>query len=587
MAAKPKLELTWIGKNNRARLEPRIFIEEPEFSHYSSSRREGDIFENMLIHGDNLLALKALESTHSEAVQAVYIDPPFNTGEAFEHYDDGVEHSLWLTLMRDRLEILHKLLKPSGTMFVHIDDNELAYLITVADEIFGRKNRISICSFKQSSVSGPKSRNPGVISIASYIVIYAKDKPKWKNHNTYRAIGRDVRYGQFIRNYEENFRDWEFIPLSSGVEQITGKSFKVWESSSGKNFERDMERFVIANRHRIVQLVSVADKDVNADAREALSNSRTSGKVECSARVDLDDYYFFNGKQIVFYKNKVRNIDGNLTTVERVSNIWDDLLSNNVHKEGGVRLPNGKKPEALIRRCLMMSTDPGDLVLDSFLGSGTTCAVAHKMKRRWIGIELRDHAKTHCATRLESVVNGTDTSGISSAVDWKGGGGYRFLRLAPSLLQKDVWGNWVISKDYNAEMLAEAMCKHFNYFYAPSKKAFWMHGQSSENAFIYVTTASLTLEQLRAISDDVGEERSLLICCMAYEAQGEILTNLTLRKIPRMVLDRCEWGQDDYSMKIHALPMAEDDEIDHTPVPKKPAKASAAGTADLFSVTED
>lgn len=411
MAAKTKLELTWIGKENRPRLEPRILVEEPEFSHHASGRREGDIFDNVLIHGDNLLALRALESTHPEAIQAIYIDPPFNTGEAFEHYEDGVEHSLWLTLMRDRLSILHKLLHQTGTLFVHIDDNELAYLVAVADEIFGRKNRIAINSFKQSSVSGPKSRNPGVISIASYVIIYAKDKSSWKNHNTYRGIGRDARYNQFIRNFDDDYRNWQFIPLTAGVEQLSMKAFKKWEAEAGKNFEKEMESFVIRNRERVVQLVSVADKDVNADAREALSRSRHSGVVECSPRDNLDDYYFFNGKQIAFYKNKVREINGSLTTAERVSNIWDDLLSNNVHKEGNVRLPNGKKPEALLRRCISMSTDPGDLVLDSFLGSGTTCAVAHKMGRRWIGIELGAHAKTHCYPRLKSVVDGEDRSG--------------------------------------------------------------------------------------------------------------------------------------------------------------------------------
>ncbi|ARO16028.1 adenine specific DNA methylase (plasmid) [Ketogulonicigenium robustum] len=215
--------------------------------------------------------------------------------------------------------------------------------------------------------------------------------------------------------------------------------------------------------------------------------------------------------------------------------------------------------------------------------------MAHKMGRRWIMVELGDHAKTHVAPRLQKVINGTDKGGVTEATNWRGGGGYRFFRLAPSLLQKDVWGNWVISKDYNAEMLAEAMCKHFNYVYAPSTEAYWMHGQASENAFIYVTTASLTIEQLRAISDEVGEDRSLLICCMAYEAQGESLSNLTLKKIPRVVLDRCEWGQDDYSLKINALPMAEDepDDIEDTPAPKKSAKAKAADTPDLFGAEEN
>ena len=284
-------------------------------------------------------------------------------------------------------------------------------------------------------------------------------------------------------------------------------------------------------------------------------------------------------------------VDGQLVSGEPLTSIWDDILSNNLHNEGGVEFPKGKKPEALIKRCIEMSTSPGDMVLDSFAGSGTTGAVAHKMHRKWIMVELGPHAMTHNVPRLNSVIDGADGSGITKAMNWKGGGGYRFFRLAPSLLQKDVWGNWVISKDYNAEMLAEAMCKHFNYVYAPSDQAYWMHGQASENAFIYVTTASLTFDQLRALSAEVGEGRSLLICCMAYEAQGETLENLTLKKIPRVVLDRCEWGKDDYSLRISALPMAEEvedsrDAQEAGAAPAKAKKARVAATPDLFGEEE-
>lgn len=240
-----------------------------------------------------------------------------------------------------------------------------------------------------------------------------------------------------------------------------------------------------------------------------------------------------------------------------------------------------------MERIIHIATSPGELVLDSFAGSGTTGAVAHKMGRRWIMVELGDHAKTHIVPRMRKVVDGADKGGVTDAKNWKGGGGYRFFRLAPSLLQKDVWGNWVISKDYNAEMLAEAMCKHFNYVYAPSDEAYWMHGHASESAYIYVTTASLTFEQLRAISDEVGEDRSLLICCMAYEAQGESLDNLTLKKIPRVVLDRCEWGKDDYSLRIDALPMAEEmDVIDDASEPKTTRKVRTAAEPDLFGEGE-
>ena len=250
----------------------------------------------------------------------------------------------------------------------------------------------------------------------------------------------------------------------------------------------------------------------------------------------------------------------------------------------GVKPFDTPKPERLIQRVLEIATDPGDLVLDSFAGSGTTGAVAHKMGRRWIMVELGDHAKTHIVPRLQKVIDGTDKGGVSESTGWKGGGGYRFARLAPSLLEKDAWGNWVIRKEYNPAMLAEAMCKHFNYTYAPSTEHFWMHGHSSETSYIYVTTNSLTGEQLRALSEEVGEHRSLLICCKAFEEQSaRALSNLTIRKIPGAVLDRCEWGKDDYSLKIESLPMMQEDEEDDLPLaPKRNGKKEAA-TGDLFA----
>jgi adenine-specific DNA-methyltransferase len=250
-------------------------------------------------------------------------------------------------------------------------------------------------------------------------------------------------------------------------------------------------------------------------------------------------------------------------------------------REGAFSTP---KPERLLKRILDVATNPGDLVLDSFAGSGTTGAVAHKMGRRWIMVELGEHAKTHIAPRLQKVIDGTDKGGVTEAAGWKGGGGYRFARLAPSLMEKDAWGNWVIRAEYNPAMLAEAMCKHFNYTYAPSTEHFWMHGHSSETAYIYVTTNSLTGAQLRALSDEVGEHRSLLICCSAYEEAGtSALSNLTIRKIPGAVLDRCEWGKDDYSLKISSLPMMqEEDEDDASPAVRRPTKADTT-IGDLFA----
>jgi adenine-specific DNA-methyltransferase len=203
-----------------------------------------------------------------------------------------------------------------------------------------------------------------------------------------------------------------------------------------------------------------------------------------------------------------------------------------------------------------MATDPGDLVLDSFAGSGTTGAVAHKMGRRWIMVELGEHCHTHILPRLKKVIDGVDSGGITDAVEWKGGGGFRYYRLAPSLLQKDEFGNWIISKQYNSAMLAEAICKLEGFVYAPSETEYWQHGFSTENDFIYVTTQTLTRDQLQKLSDEVGESRSLLVMCGAFRVKNlEDFPNLTVKKIPKAVLTRCEWGHDDYSLEIKNLPL--------------------------------
>ncbi|RRD64981.1 site-specific DNA-methyltransferase, partial [Comamonadaceae bacterium OH2310_COT-174] len=253
------------------------------------------------------------------------------------------------------------------------------------------------------------------------------------------------------------------------------------------------------------------------------------------------------------------------------------------------------KPENLLQRILHLATNPGDLVLDSFAGSGTTGAVAHKMGRRWIMVELGEHCHTHIIPRLKKVIDGEDPGGISKAVNWKGGGGFRYYRLAPSLIVNDRWGNPIINPDYNAAMLAEALAKLEGFTYAPSDTLWWQHGHSSEQDFIFVTTQSLSSAQLQALADEVGDGRSLLICCSAFRgvtAQQalERWPNLTLKKIPKMILARCEWGQDDYSLNVANLPLAK-------PQPQAPAgqpaakgqgkKPSDTATADMFGGGEE
>ena len=552
---KPKLELTWIGKEDRPRLEPRILLEDPGKSYHSAHRvTDQDIFDNCLIFGDNLLALKALEQEFTGKIKCIYIDPPFNTGEMFEHYDDGLEHSLWLTQMRDRIEILHRLLSPNGSLFFHIDDNELGYVIALIDEIFNRRNRIAVITFKQSSVSGPKAINPGLVSTASFILYYAKDRATWDPKRTYQPTIRDGRYNRYIANADEPFQVWRLVSLREAFATHHGITVKEIGKRFADGLEVALTEFVLSDPRRVVRTARVAPKDINPEARKALSESAAkTGKVTCSPRDGREDYYFLDGEQLVFYSAKAREIDGKLVTALPASTIWDDLLSNNLHKEGGVSFPNGKKPEALLKRVLSLATEPGDWVLDSFAGSGTTGAVAHKMRRRWIIIELKPHCDTHILPRMRSVVDGTDDSGITEAVRWNGGGGFRYYKLAPSLLEKDKWGQWVISKEFNATMLAEAACKLEGFTYAPSDTVYWQQGRSTERDFIYVTTQHLSADQLAQLSDEVGPDRTLLVLCAAFrisKSSTERYPNLTVKKIPKQVLSRCEWGHDDYSLKV-------------------------------------
>jgi len=242
--------------------------------------------------------------------------------------------------------------------------------------------------------------------------------------------------------------------------------------------------------------------------------------------------------------------------VSPIENFYD-LASyfGNCRHEGGVEFRGGKKPEILINTILRHFSNPGDLVLDSFAGSGTTAAVAHKMGRRWIMVELGEHCHTHIIPRMKKVIDGEDEGGITKAVDWKGGGGFRYYNLAPTLLEKDAFDNLIISKQYNAAMLAEAMCKLMGFQYSPGE-LYWQQGHSTENDFIYVTTQTLTRDHLASLSEEVGAKRSLLVCCAAFRGKADAFQNLTLKKIPLAVLQKCEWGHDDYSLNVANLPKA-------------------------------
>ena len=324
-----------------------------------------------------------------------------------------------------------------------------------------------------------------------------------------------------------------------------------------KSKPETLDAFVVKNARSVIQLAKPNYDGVSAEARRLIDQSEAApDTILRLQREGYSDILLKGGKRILFYSDKLKKIDGDWVAGEPLTTLWDDILSNNIHAEGGVEFPKGKKPEGLIKRALELATNPGDWVLDSFAGSGTTAAVAHKMGRRWITVELGEHCHTHIIPRLKNVVDGSDTGGITQAVGWKGGGGFRYYRIAPSLLEKDKWGNWVINSAFNPAMLSEAVCKVEGFTYAPSESLYWQQGRSTERDFIYVTTQTLTHEQLQQLSDEVGTERSLLVMCAAFRGKAESFANLTIKKIPKGVLTRCEYGKDDYSLRVENLPKA-------------------------------
>ena len=527
MNNKTKLELTWIGKDQRPRLEPRILLEDPALSYHAAHRvSDTDLFDSRVIFGDNLLALKALEQEFTGKIKCICIDPPYNTGSAFTHYDDGVEHSLWLSLMRDRLELLMRLLSPEGSFWVFIDDTEAHYLKVMLDEIFGRANFVSsICWQKIHSIKN----DARLLSVShDNILVYAKDINLVKLNLLTRTERMNARYANPDNDPRGPWQSGDLVanePRTNGNFIVTGPT--------GKQFD------VPATKHWVYSQINLT---------EMIAENR-----------------IWFGKDGSAFPRKKRF----LTEVQqgRTPDTWwtSDEVGHNQEAKREVAVFNKNdvfstpKPERLLERVMQLSTLPGDWVLDSFAGSGTTGAVAHKMGRRFIMIELGEHAHTHILPRLHKVVDGTDQGGISQAVGWQGGGGFRYYKLAPSLLHQDNWSQWVINKSYNPAMLAEAICKHEGFTYAPSGTEYWNHGHSSEQDFLYVTTQTLTHEQLAHLSEEVGDDRTLLVCCAAFRGSADAFLNLTVRKIPNAIASRCEWGRDDYSLQIASLPPAPED----------------------------
>lgn len=529
-----KLELTWIGKEDEPlAIEPRLLLDTPEYSFgevETGTLSNGKPWPgNMLIHGDNLLALRALEQDFAGQVKCIYIDPPYNTGSAFEHYDDNIEHSIWLSLMRERLVILYKLLSEDGSIWVTLDDNEVYYCKVLMDEIFGRQNFVGSIIWEKAD--SPKMDPKYFSTRHDTILVFAKSIDKLK---IFREKSQEIP--EHYNKIDEKGRRYYLKPM-----RVMG----------GNVSESLFYPMIAPDGTEVLPISSTGQKTCWRWSKKKVEEE--SDRIEWVQGRSGWSLYF----RIYADTSKGTPVQTIWSHQEAGSNRTSKAEINKLFENNIFDTP---KPEKLIQKVLNATTVPGDLILDSFLGSGTTSAVAHKMGRRWIGVELGDHAYTHCAIRMKKVVEG-EQGGISKSVNWQGGGGFKFYELAPSLLNKDKYGNLVINKEYNADMLAAAMAKHQGFTYSPDTELYWKQGNSSDHDFIFTTTQLITAEILKTIHEQLGEDESLLICCTKFQPEcRNKFQNITIKKIPKVLLDTCEFDHDDYSLNIVSVPDIDNEE---------------------------
>lgn len=542
MEKRGKLELTWVGKYQDEKLEPRILIEDITKSYGDSDT------ENMLIHGDNLLALKALENDYVGKIKCVYIDPPYNTGNAFEHYDDDLEHSIWLDMLYKRIQIIHSLLSEEGSLWISIDSTEGHYLKVMCDEIFGRSNFVSDITYEKSNVTG-LGQGGAIFNTGEKILVYKKNILNFNEVLATEKLSKKTmqRYRKYILSEGKKELVEEFNSVSNGLPvriykhinyEIGDISLKDFEKREIEIRSQYYEFFNTIFRTYVVQsenefqnaLMARMDKNSLYSVEYIPSRGRNKGKETT--------LFYYNAELCAWLKDTAFLEGKDVVKTTKLSNVWknDDIPKADLGNEGGVAFPRSKKPEKLIERILSIATNEGDLVLDSFLGSGTTAAVAHKMGRRYIGIELGNHCYSHCKTRLDRVIDGEDKSGVTSLYGWNGGGGYKFYELAEPLLVKNtVLPIYQINPIYTWNMVCEAICKIEGFTYAPSGE---FQGYSSENRFIHITEEFVNSKYVMSVMKKLDQNQSLIIYCKKNQADMNLPENVEVRKIPKDLLER-------------------------------------------------
>lgn len=544
MEKKGKLELTWVGKYEEEKLEPRILVEDQLKSYGDSDT------ENMLIHGDNLLALKSLEGNFTGKIKCVYVDPPFNTGQAFEFYDDDLEHSIWLNLLYQRIKILYRLLTEDGLFWIHLDDTEVHYCKVMIDEIFSRNNFVAHITYERSAVAG-LGQGGYLVNNTEHILLYKKSVLPDRENLSHEDLGLNIikRYNHYVADFGTRKLIKEFTAKSNGekvkiyehsgvrIETISLKNMSEREEEIRSLFAEHIESLFRGNRVQKENefqndIIAGMDKDKFYSVDYVPSRGKYKG--------EKATLYYSNCELLSWLKDTSIVEEGRITKSQKMATLWKhgEIPKADIANEGGVYFPRSKKPEQLLKRIIEMSTDEEDYVLDSFLGSGTTAAVAHKLGRKWIGIEMGEHAYTHCYKRLRNVIDGEQT-GISKSVNWQGGGGYKFYELAEPLLVKNpTLPIYQLNPSYTWDMVCEAICKIEGFTYALSGE---FQGFSSENRFIHITEEFVNAKYVMSVMKSLGERQSLLIYCKKHQAAMVLPENVEVKKIPNDLLDKCDF----------------------------------------------
>jgi len=386
-----------------------------------AARSYGDArSEDALIHGENLAAMTRLgRAGFAGRFRCIYLDPPFNSGRRFAEYDDALSPEAWRAMMRERLEAARDLLAEDGAVFVEIDDTELGPLQLVMDDVYGREQRVSTITVVRSAATGHKAINRGPVNVTDFVLAYARERARWRcNPLVRQRSSYDRAYSTWLENPREACPSWRFSPLAAHARGVLG-------AGVGR---AQIERYAVEHAEHVVRFAQPRYDAVSTRARALIDRSRgEADRVFRLERAGRKDLVLRGGNRILFLADKVVESEGKRVLVEPLTNVWDDVPFQGIAREGGARFIRNKKPERLIARILSLSTDPGDWVLDAFLGSGTTAAVAHKMGRRWVGIERGEQLDSLCLPRLRRVVDGQDATGVTRAFGWKGGGGFHVL----------------------------------------------------------------------------------------------------------------------------------------------------------------